>query len=627
MKKQIVSLVFVLVCFTVIAKGQPNIILIMADDLGWTDISSPNSSMGNGSRYYESPNIDQLAEQGMSFTYAYTQQNCAPTRAALLSGQYATGPNNGVYNVSSLNRPSKGLVTPIIPHTQTKHLTEECVSIFETVKTAGYHTAFFGKMHAIQTGEHATTYLGVDHNVALRKETPATVNGEKVKNEFFAQKDDKKGWIFSHQGLKPYAQPYDSAYIQDVLMPMQNGNDPWSLLGTPKHLTDALGDAVVDYIKDRTEEKKPFFAYVSFHAVHVSILPRLDLETKYNAKESIDSRHDRADYAAFVELLDQNVGRIVNALDDPNGDGDTSDGIAENTLVVFYSDNGGFVGPTDNSPLRLRKGTYYEGGVRVPLIFKQPGKVAANTVNSVQEVHAIDFYPTLAEIAGAKLPAPSNYELDGQSIASIIKGEKEVLEDRKEIYWHFPGYMDIRNMPQSVIHYRTDNNEHYKLFYRYEDGSYELYNLSKDIGEKNNLLEGEPDKTALDLALKMNNKLRDWLINRKAPTGTWRESGKAVKYPPLDMKKNGTETSFYQINDNSSQFTLYPNPTEDFVSILGGSTANSRISLYDMAGNLMLSQVHSGSKSRLELGDMNEGIYIVNINQEGINNNLKLIKL
>lgn len=543
MIKQLITLVITLMGIVGTASGQPNIILIMADDLGWTDVSSPNSSMGNGSRYYESPNIDKLATEGMSFSYAYTQQNCQPTRAALISGQYATGPNNGVYNVGSLDRANKKndpspVITPIIPHEQVNYLKRECVSIFETVKTAGYHTAFFGKFHSFQTGTHATSYLGVDRNLALRKETSATVNGEKVKNEFFAQNDDAKGWMFSHQGLKPYAQPYDTAYIQDVLVPMQNGNDPWSLVGTPKHLTDALGDAVVDYIKEKTEEGKPFFAYVPFHAVHVSILPRPDLEAKYNAKTSNDPRHTRADYAAFVELLDQTVGRIVNALDDPNGDGDTSDGIAENTLVVFYSDNGGFMGPTDNSPLRLRKGTYYEGGIRVPLIFRQPGTVAANSINAVQEVHALDFYPTLAELAGAKLPKNEEYELDGQSIASILRGKKEVLEDKSELYWHFPGYMDVRNYPQSLIHYRTDDNQHYKLFYRYEDASYELYNLSDDIGEKTNLLEGSPPQETLDLAIKMNNKLRDWLIKRKAPTGTWRESGKTVNYPPLNMKED-----------------------------------------------------------------------------------------
>lgn len=519
-------------------KPKPNIIFIMADDLGWTDLSSPNTSLGNGSKYYESPNIDKLAQQGKSFTYAYTQQNCQPTRAALHTGQYATGPQNGVYNVGSLNRPSKRVVTPIIPHTQNNYLKEECVSMFETLKPVGYHTAWFGKFHAIKLREHAQSYLGVDYNLAVHKETNATVDGAKVNNEFFSQNDDVNGWMFDNEGLKSYAQPYDATYIKNVLEPMKNGNDPWLLEGTPKHLTDALGDAVVDYIKDRSQEKEPFFAYIPFHAVHVSILPRLDLKTKYKAKKSQDPRHTDAEYAAFVELLDQTVGRILNALDDPNGDGDTSDGIAENTLVIFYSDNGGYMGPTDNSPLRLRKGTYYEGGVRVPLIFRYSGVIAPNTVNSTQEVHAVDFYPTLAEMAGAKLPNPQEHEIDGKSIASVLKGEKESLDDKTELYWHFPGYMDVRNMPQSVIHYRHTNNQHYKLFYRYEDGSYELYNLSKDIGEKTNLLEGKPNQETLDLAMKMNTKLREWLLKRNAPTGSWRDSGKKVAYPPLDMKTN-----------------------------------------------------------------------------------------
>ncbi|WP_298366019.1 sulfatase [uncultured Lutibacter sp.] len=515
-------------------KQNPNIIFIMADDLGWTDLSSPNTSLDNGSKYYESPNIDKLAKEGKSFTYAYTQQNCQPTRAALHTGQYATGLQNGVYNVGSLKRASKGIVTSIKPPVQNNYLQEECVSMFETLKTVGYHTAWFGKLHAIKKEAHAATYLGVDYNLALRKETNATVNGVKVKNEFFAQNDDAKGWIFNHVGLKDYAQPYDASYIKNVLVPMKNGNDPWLLEGTPKHLTDALGDAVVDYIKDRSQEKEPFFAYVPFHAVHVSILPRPDLEAKYEAKTSQDPRHKRVNYAAFVELLDQTVGRVLNALDDPNGDGNTQDGIAENTLVVFYSDNGGFMGPTDNTPLRLRKGTYYEGGVRVPLIFKYPGVISPNTVNTAQEVHAIDFYPTLAEMAGAELPDSQKHEIDGKSVAPVLREETEVLDDKTELYWHFPGYMDVRNMPQSVIHYRDTDNQHYKLFYLYEDDSYELYNLSKDIGETVNLLDESPSQKTLYLANKMNNKLREWLMKRDAPTGTWAKNGEKVPYPQID---------------------------------------------------------------------------------------------
>lgn len=536
MKKTILLSLLTLLLLAPKMKGQTNVIFIMADDLGWTDLSSSNTSLGNGSKYYESPNIDELAKQGMSFTYAYTQQNCQPTRAALHTGQYASGLQNGVYNVGSLKRASKGLVTPIIPHKQNNYLSAECISMFETVKKVGYHTAWFGKFHAIKFGKHAHSFLGIDYNLALHKETKAIVNGEQVKNEFFAQNDDNKGWCFEIEGLKPYAQPYDSTYIREVLEPMRNGNNPWLLEGTPKHLTDALGDAVVDYIEERAQKKAPFFAYVPFHAVHVSILPRPDLEAKYKAKKSIDPRHSRANYAAFVELLDQTVGRIMNALDDPNSDGDSSDAIAENTMVVFYSDNGGFMGPTDNSPLRLRKGTYYEGGVRVPMIFRYPGVIAPNTVNTVQEVHAIDVYPTLADMMGAQLPNPNEHKIDGQSIAPILRGKMDAINNKRELYWHFPGYMDVRNYPQSLIHYRAEDNQHYKLFYRYEDASYELYNLSKDIGETSNLLERNPDQATLEIAQTMNKKLRHWLISRNTPTGQWRASGETVAYPPVDIK-------------------------------------------------------------------------------------------
>ncbi len=538
-KKAVFAYLILMVCLTTNLMGQqPNIVFIMADDLGWTDLSSSNTSLGNESKYYESPHIDRLAQQGMSFTYAYSQQNCQPTRAALHTGQYATGPQNGVYNVGSLHRATKGVITSIVSHDQTNYLSEKCVSIFETLKKVGYQTAWFGKFHAIKTSNHAKSFLGVDYNLAVHKETKATVNGKQVNNEFFAQNDDTKGWMFEIEGLKPYAQPYDSSYIHNVLDPIKNGNDPWLLVETPKHLTDALGDAVVDYIKDKAHENKPFFAYVPFHAVHVTILPRPDLESKYQAKTSSDERHDHVKYAAFVELLDQTVGRILNALDDPNGDGDTSDGIAQNTLVVFYSDNGGFMGPTDNTPLRSRKGTYFEGGLRVPLIFRYPGVIASNAVNTTQEVHAIDFYPTLAEMGGAKLPNPLEHEIDGKSIAAVLNGETEAIDDKRVLYWHFPGYMDVRNMPQSVIHYRHSDNQHYKLFYRYEDGSYELYNLSEDIGETTNLLEWYPDDATLNLARKMNNDLREWLMKCNAPTGAWRATGKTVAYPPLNMDNN-----------------------------------------------------------------------------------------
>ena len=535
--KQLLALIMAILCLKTYSQNRPNIILIMADDLGWVDTSGSNVSQGNGSKYYETPNIDKLALNGMSFTYAYSQQNCAPTRAALLSGQYATGLQNGVYNVKSLHRASTPGETLIIPHNQNSHLSTESISIFKTIKTAGYHTSWFGKFHAIAPGEVAT-FPSIDHNIALKKETIAKVNGVKSKMEFYAQKDDTRGWVFSHDKLKPYAKPYTSAYINNVLKPYANGNDPETLKGTPKHLTDALGDAIVDYIKERALDDKPFFAYVPFHAVHVKISPRADLKVKYNTKKSIDRRHKRADYAAFVELLDQNVGRIVDALDDPNSDGDTSDSITENTLVIFYSDNGGFVGPTNNSPLRLRKGTYYEGGIRVPLIFRWPGTIAQNVVNDTQEVHAIDFYPTIADISKAKVPDAAIHQLDGKSVASILKGETVSLENNTELYWHFPGYMDVRNLPQSVMHLRHTDKKHYKLFYRYEDGSSELYNLSDDIGESTNLLDGDPNQKTLDLAMSMNNKLRAWLIKRVAPTGTWRVSGKAVAYPPLNVKRN-----------------------------------------------------------------------------------------
>jgi arylsulfatase A-like enzyme len=511
--------------------GPPNIVFLVADDLGWVDLSSDLPNDGNGSSYYQTPNIDRLADEGMSFTRAYALQNCQPTRAALFSGQYA--PVNGVYNVRSLDRgsdPSSSIVPPAqraAPH-------PDGISLTEMLKIAGYTTAFFGKNHGTGQRVHLGRNLGIDLNRAARKLVSGTVGGVATQAEYHALDDDLEGWIFSIPELTPYARPYDAAYISEILEPVANGNDPRDLLDQPKHFTDAITDAAVDYIGDHGGGPRPFFLYMAFHAVHSPIVPRDDLRNKYAALTSSDPRHGKPDYAAFVEGLDQSVGRILGALDDPNGDGDTGDSIAATTLVIFYSDNGGNVGQTDNAPLRRGKGTFFEGGIRVPLICRLPGLTRHGSV-SHQSVHAIDFYPTLAELAVAPLPDPSEYRLDGESFAPILAGDRSEL-DRDALFWHFPGYMDTRQRPSSVIQKRVADR-HYKLFYYYEDGAYALYDLSEDVGESHNLLAGEPAPADLALARELNNELRSWLIETDAATGTWRASGQPVPLPPEDMAR------------------------------------------------------------------------------------------
>ncbi|KGK00083.1 sulfatase [Thalassotalea sp. ND16A] len=516
------------------AASEPNIIFLMADDLGWVDIHSPNATAGHGSNYHETPNIDKLAQQGMSFTHAYTQQNCQPTRTALISGQYAPGAYNNTYNVHSLDRADgklpEDVLANITPYQQQeKGIDTSSTSIFEMLQNAGYHTAWFGKNHGTGSDSDVTSNHGIDYNYATKKKVKGKRNGKKRVSNYLALKDDKQGWILDGPMAK-YAQPYTEDYIRKNLMPYANGNNPMEVVGKTKHYSDALADALIDYLIERkARPEQPFIAYVPFHAVHSGIVTRDDLHTKYKSKKSKDPRHKKAKYAGFVEQLDQTVGRILANVD--------SLGLAKNTLVIFTSDNGGVSKITSNKPLRNFKGTFYEGGLRVPFIARLPGVIAPNSV-SAQPIHIIDTYPTLADAAGVDLDAAKiPQELDGASIFSVLNGKKNSL-DRNALFWHFPGYMDSRNKPSSLIQKRIGlgkNQATYKLFFDYTNGEYELYNITQDISEMNNLL-AAPTTETKKIAASMNTELIQWLSNYKAPTGHWRVNGDVVTYPATDMK-------------------------------------------------------------------------------------------
>lgn len=503
-----------------------NVVFILADDLSWIDISTGNSNEGRGSKYFHTPHIDRLAEQSRSFTYAYTQQNCAPTRAALISGQYATGPNNGVYNVGSLARQSKQTEgypnLPIKPAKQRRGIPDLGVSLFDMAKEAGFHTCLVGKSHGTPRPFKVGSF-GLDVPAAIHHILHGTVDGKTVrKQHFMALKDDHRGWTFVSDYVDPYASPYESGYIESELAAFKNGNDLSLLPGTPKHLTDAIADFSIDYIEARVARDEPFFLYVPFHAIHSDITGRIDYVAKYR---DLGYDEKQAEYAAFVALFDQNVGRILHALKDPNGDGDFSDDLSEDTLVIFTSDNGGL---RSNAPLTGRKGHLYEGGIRVPLVVRWPGEVEANSVTN-QSVHCIDFYPTLADIFGVDV---SDRQLDGESFASVLRGDVPRLE-RKNLFWHFPGYMDFRARPSSVI-LRREGDEYYKLFYYYETQTWELFHLNTDIEEKTDLLAKKKlPKDLAGLVRSMKSDLREWLVGAKAPTGSWVKDGSAVPYPEV----------------------------------------------------------------------------------------------
>jgi arylsulfatase A-like enzyme len=425
---------------------RPNIVLILADDLGWTDLGCM------GSRYYETPHIDRLAAQGMTFTSFCVSQNCAPTRAALLSGQYA--PRTGVYSVGTLAR-GKASDRLLVPPENVTRLPLGKVTLAEALHRAGYATGMFGKWHL---GD------GADYHPARRGFQEAIVTS---------------GAHFDFTTRPPSDVPP----------------------GT--YLADYLTDRAIDFITRHREE--PFFLYLPHFAVHVPLQAKPELIAKYQQKPPAGG-HAHPVYAAMIDSLDQSVGRILQTLDDLK--------LSDRTLVIFTSDNGGVggyavpgttqtKGTTDNAPLREGKGTLYEGGIRVPLLMRWPGHIPPGSRCDAPAAH-VDLYPTLLHVADA--PAPRDYVLDGLSLHPLWRDPAQRLA-REALYWHFPGYLEAyipeatwRTTPVSVI--RAGD---YKLLEFLEDGRLELYNLRTDLGERHNLADGQPE-----LARRLRDQLHRW---------------------------------------------------------------------------------------------------------------------
>jgi arylsulfatase A-like enzyme len=417
------------------ADRKPNIVFILADDLGYTDLAC------YGSRYYQTPHIDRLAAQGMKFTSGYTcGPNCQPTRAALMSGQY--GPRTGVYTVGSIDR-FDWRCRPLRPVDNVKNLPLDKITLAQTLKAAGYATAMFGKWHLGQPDEYHPSRRGFD------------------------------------EAIVSMGRHFDFVTTPKVDYPS----------GT--YLADFLTDKAVDFV--RRHQDRPFFLYLPHFGVHAPYQAKKDWIAKFKDKPPAGGHHDPS-YAAMIASVDESVGRVLALLDELK--------LAESTLVIFSSDNGGVGGYaregllkansiTDNAPLRGGKGMLYEGGIRVPYIFRWQGKIAPGTVCD-QPINSVDLYPTLLAVAGAK--APDQYPLDGVSYLRVLtSGGKEQL-DRQAIYWHFPGYLGAgpggwRTTPAGAI--RAGD---WKLLEFFEDGRLELYNLKADIGEKQNLAAQMPDK-------------------------------------------------------------------------------------------------------------------------------------
>ncbi|MDN5217417.1 sulfatase [Fulvivirgaceae bacterium BMA12] len=412
---------------------KPNVIFINVDDLGWMD------AVFQGSNYYETPNIDRLAKEGMVFTQGYAgAANCAPSRACLISGQNT--PRHGIYTVGSSERGKAG-DRKIIPTPNNEVLPDSVLTMAEMFKMAGYTTGTFGKWHL---GDDPMTQ-GFDVNIG------GSHRGNPGKNGYFS--------------------PYNVDHLED-------GPDG-------EHLTDRLTDEALDFIS--RNQKNPFFLYLPYYAVHTPILGKQELIDKYKNKKSTEGQSNPV-YAAMVETVDDNVGRILTGLE--------TLGLADNTVVIFTSDNGGIRAISSQHPLRAGKGSYYEGGIRVPYIIKWPGTATAGTRSDYPIVN-LDFFPTFREMLQIDLQKKL---VDGISLMPLLQGQKP---SQRPLFWHFPIYLQaysqekddgrdplFRTRPGSVIRLGD-----WKLHQYFEDGAVELYNLKDDLGERNNLVKERPQKT------------------------------------------------------------------------------------------------------------------------------------
>jgi arylsulfatase A-like enzyme len=444
------------------ADRPPNIIFVLADDLGWTDLAC------FGSRYYETPNIDRLAAQGTRLTNHHHCQNCAPTRSALLSGQY--GARTGTYTVGAIGR-FEWQTRPLRPVDNVTELSLERDTFANQLRKAGYATAMFGKWHLGNDPEHHPAKRGFDEAI------------------------ESSGRHFNFETDPPTPHPKD------------------------QYLADFLTHRAVDFIE--RNQARPFLLYLPHFGVHSPFEAKPDLIARFKDKPAAGGHRDPT-YAAMIASVDQSVGRLSAKLAEL--------GLAENTVFIFASDNGGVGGygrpdglireagaakthaggVTDNAPLRSGKGSLYEGGVRVPFIVRWPGKIAAGATLDTPTVH-VDLFPTLLELAGAPKPRQT---LDGESLVPLLLGKATGLR-RDAIFQHFPGYLGSgpglwRTTPVSVVQMGD-----WKLMEYLEDGHLELYDLKADLGETRNLATAEPAK-----AKELLDRLNAWRKETQAPMPT-----------------------------------------------------------------------------------------------------------
>jgi len=418
-----------------------NVVLIVADDLGWTDLAC------YGSDLHETPHLDRLAAQSLRFTDAYASAAiCSPTRAALLTGKSPARLGMTIWHEWAARGPER--VGNLLAAESEANLARSEQTLAEVLRAAGYATCHIGKWH-VGDPLHYPETQGFDVNIGgTLWGAPAT---------FF--------W--------PYRGPFDSElrYVP-------------GLIGGEKdeYLTDRLTSEALSLIE--THRDRPFYLNLWYHTVHTPIEGKPDVVRRYEPGAATAKRHRHATYAAMVHSLDENVGRVLAKLDELK--------LSERTLVIFTSDNGGVVHKTrwgvvtTNEPLRSGKGSLYEGGIRVPLMVRLPGVTKPNGV-CLEPVISHDLFPTIVEAVGAARHV-KNDGIEGLSLASLLKDPDARLE-RTQLFWHYPHFYPTTK-PVSAI-----REGKYKLVHFYDDGRDELYDLSSDIGEQKNIAASQPDRS------------------------------------------------------------------------------------------------------------------------------------
>ncbi|MFO0909196.1 MAG: sulfatase [Isosphaeraceae bacterium] len=444
--------------------ARPNVVLILADDLGWSDLGC------YGADLHETPHLDRLARQGLRFTQSYTMSVCSPTRASLMTGKHAARLHMTIWREKAVELqrqtapPSQRLLQPA-PAT---NLPMGETTLAELFRNQGYLTFHVGKWHLADASGYPEVH-GFDVNIGgTHWGAPST-------------------YFHPFKGARQFGGEY--RYVPGL-----------GVGKSGQELTERLTDEALRLIDEAGE--RPFFLNLWHHAPHTPIEARPERVEHFRGKIRSGMKHQNAAYAAMVATLDHEVGRVLDHLD--------ARGLARNTIVIFMSDNGGYLGAfdrqvvTNNAPLRSGKGSLYEGGIRVPTIVRWTGVTPAGAVCD-RPIHCTDLWPTLAEIVR---PSRDEGESDGVSLLPLWKKPESRLA-RENLFFHYP-HDYATTTPVSAI-----RSGDWKLLEYYDDGRTELYNLASDPGESRNVASDQPA-----VARRLRTTLHDWRreVDAQVPT-------------------------------------------------------------------------------------------------------------